>query len=128
MRPGAQASAPVIDSFTSALNEWPVRSVEALTLIDEYCEVMSPLRAIENLAPAFSPETTSFLRFTSVEVWNLRNGIPALIAVVREAHRLGDAAFARWQRDGSASALQSLAEAGDQLARALAKLPQHTAL
>jgi len=124
----ANASARIVDTFAATLREWPCRRVEALKLVDEFAEVMSPIRTVEDIAPALTTEGASFLRFTAMELWKLRHRAGALEEEARAAYHATDDAFRAWDRDASPASLQTLAIEGERLARALSNLPSRVAL
>lgn len=130
---GGSIDAPpaVLESLISGVREWERRGVEALLLADEYCDTMSPLRAIGELAPAVPLDVAEYLRWTACELWRTRHRVKARLDAVRAAHVEAQRSFALWKEmlpREDAAALRVLAGACEVLNGSLTLLPASVGL
>lgn len=127
-RSGVRAGRQTVESLAVSLREWPARGGDSLQLADEFCEIMSPLRVVENIASTLSPGVASFLRHTALESWKLRHQVPALIDDVRSAYHAANESYVEWAASDSEIPLQAMALECERLARTLSKLPSRVCL
>jgi hypothetical protein len=128
------ASGETIATLLTTLREWPVRGQEVLRLTDEFYEVMSPLRAIDDIASFLPQDVASYLRRTTLEVWKMRHRVAEVLSQVRTAHALVDRSYIAWMtrcdvssapgdRIVRTAALADIAENCERLSRVLSSLP-----
>lgn len=123
-RGDAAASGDIVAALLSTVREWSARRDEVLSLVEEFCDVMSPLHAADGVALSSSADVASYLRRTTVEAWKVRHHVVELLADVRTACCAVDHAYAAWTGNfDDAAALASMAEHYRHLARSLSRLP-----
>jgi hypothetical protein len=134
-----RATEDMIGSLVAALREWPLRSVDVLRLMDDFCQEMSPLRAVRQLFARLPAELTAYVRMTAFDCWMAKHQIAARLTRIREIQLVSDALYGDWsarcalrptQRDLALSLreLVHLAQACEQMAVALSELPSHAVL
>jgi len=123
----AEARPNLVETLVAGIREWDVRGDEALMLSEDYCEIMSPRRFIDDVAIHLPSDVGEFLRRTAFACWNARHRIDSRVEHVRSAHARVDTNFRRWNASARAHeaviALNGVASECEALIAALSALP-----
>lgn len=131
----AKASTTTVAALLSTVHEWPEHRYEVVRLVEEFCDAMSPLRAIGDVQLLIPADVVSYLRRATLEAWKVRHRVVELLDEVRAAHADVEnsyAAFLELCRDSSGRtavsdvpALQAMAKRFERLAQSLCNLPDN---
>ena len=133
------ATDDMIASLVAGLREWSLRNVDVQCLVDDFCQEMSPLRAVGQLFAHLPAELTTYVRMTAFDSWMERHQIATRLSCIRETHLVSDALYGDWSARCAVRPTQSdlalslrelvrLAQSCEQMAAALSDLPSHAVL